>query len=398
MISVKTYGAVGNGKTDDFFTIQEAINKESELYFPKGKYVVSDTIKVPSNKKLVFEEGAVLFLKAKTKRKRGDFLLTNSDIEKGNENIEIIGATFDGNNGFYKHKRPKDIFKKDGYSGVLINFCNVKNLTLLKITLKNPVAYFTRFCKIDGFLIEDITLESKKIKPNQDGIHFAGKVSSGVVRNVKASSYGQTNDDLLALNADDYMGRIEEFDTECGEIENVLFENIYAESCHDAVRFLSYRSAIRNLTFRNLNVGFRKHAIDNNAARGCRAELFKEEDEPNGVGCIENVKFLDCTFWHTEEYPLFWKGSIGILPHPYVMWGAIGDKVEIKNCRFIDPPPLKRFFKIRPKKDRKKFPAFMMNNVVKEKVVCGEKTYYIEKKEDKIILSDFIDLSIDITK
>lgn len=398
MVSVKQYGAEGNGKKDDLFAVQKAIDNEKELFFPKGIYLISDTIKIPSDRKLTFESGSKLKLKAKTKRKRGDFLLTNSDITGGNENITITGATLDGNNGYYKHKRPKNIFKKDGYSGILINFCNVKNLTLSNLTLQDPVSYYTRFCKIDGFLIEDIILKSKRILPNQDGIHFAGKVKNGTVKNVRAESYGQTNDDLLALNADDYLGRIEEFDTECGEIENVLFDTVYAESCHDAVRLLSYRSAIRNVTFKNLNVGFRRCAIDNNAARGCRAELFKEEDEPNGVGRIENVKFLDCTFWHTKEYPLFWKGSIGVLSHPYIKWGAIGNNVEMKNCRFIDPPPLRKFLKIKTKNTGKGFPAFLINNVINETVVADGKTYRIEKKEDELILSDLTDLSINVTK
>ena len=389
---------MGNGRTDDFSPLQNAINNEKELYFPIGTYIVSDTIKIPSDRKLLFERGAVLRLKASSPRKRGDFLLTNADEKNGNENITVIGATFDGNNGYRYHKRPNDIFKKDGYSGILINFCNVKNLTLSKITLQNPVSYFTRFCKIDGFLIEDIVLKSKKIKPNQDGIHFAGNVRNGYVKNVRADSYGQTNDDLLAINADDYPDRIEEFDTECGVIENILFEDIHAESCHDAVRLISYRSAIRNLTFKNLNVGFRRYAIDNNAARGCRAELFREEDEPNGVGSVENVKFLDCTFWHTTEYPLFWKGSTGDRPHPYIIWGSIGKAVEIKNCRFIDPPPLHKIFKKKIKNGKEDFPYFMINNVVQQTIDSDGKIYNIEKKEDKIILSEFNNLSIDVTK
>ena len=402
MVSVIEYGAAGNGRKDDFLAVQKALGREKEIFFPSGTYIVSDTIKVPSDRKLVFEKGASLKLRAVSPRKRGDFLLTNEDIYGGNENITIIGATFDGNNEFRYHKRPNDIFKKDGYSGILVNFCNVKNLTLSDITLKDPVAYYTRFCKVDGFLIENITLISKKIKPNQDGIHFAGKVKNGVVKNVKAESWGQTNDDLLALNADDFMGRIEEFDTECGEIENVTFEDIYAESCHDAVRLLSYRSAIRNITFKNLKIGFRVKAIDCNAARGCRAELFKEEDEPNGVGQVENVTFEDCVFWHTKKYPIFWKGSFGGFPHPFVCWGSNADGVKIKNCRFVDAPPLPD--RTVPsllnvvKFDKKSFPAFSAKNITKSEIIADGKTYRIEKKEDVVTLSDFQDLEIISTR
>ncbi len=189
MVSVKKYNAVGDGKKDDLIAVQKAIDSEEELFFPRGVYIVSDTIKVPSDRKLTFEEGAVIKLKAATKRKRGDFLLTNKNTETGDKNITIVGATFDGNNGYKNHKRPKNFFQKDGYSGVLINFRNVKNLILEDIVLQNPVAYYTRFCQIDGFSINNIELKSKRVKLNQDGIHFAGEVRNDEVKKIRITTY-----------------------------------------------------------------------------------------------------------------------------------------------------------------------------------------------------------------
>ncbi len=405
MKNIKEYGAIGNGLKDDFPAINKALENESELLFPKGRYVISQTLYIPSDRKLVFEEGAVLKLRSKKKCRRGDFLLSNKNTKDGDKNIEINGATFDGNNGFFKHKRSLDIFKKDGYSGILINFCNVKNLILRDITLENPVAYFMRFCKIDGFLIEDIELKSKKVMPNQDGIHFAGEVRNGTVRNVRATTYGQTNDDLLALNADDYMGRVEEFDTVCGTIENVLFENIYADNCHDGVRLLSYTSAIRNIQFRNLNIGARGYVVECNAARGCRAELFKEEDEPSGVGKIENVSFTDCTFWHAKDELLFWTGTRLSKPHPLVLWGSLADKAVFKNCRFIDMPLLSsgllqtyKNTKKRKKYNKSDYPAFLAKNITNEEICFDGKIEKIIKKEDSLTIPVFTDLSIKSTK
>ena len=405
MVSVKKYDAVGDGKKDDLIAVQKAIDNEQELFFPRGEYIVSDTIKVPSDRKLTFEEGAVIKLKAATKRKRGDFLLTNKNTETGDKNITIVGATFDGNNGYKNHKRPKNIFQKDGYSGVLINFRNVKNLVLEDLVLQNPVAYYTRFCQIDGFSINNIELKSKRVKLNQDGIHFAGEVRNGEVKNIRVTTYGQTNDDLIAINADDYPDRIEEFDTVSGTIENVLFENIYAESCHDGVRLLSCDSVIRNLTFRNLNVGFRKCAVECNAARGCRAELFKEEDRPLGVGKIERVTFENCTFYHTREYPLFWRGSFGLIPHPLIQWGSLSDDVAFIGCRFIPAPPLKKGVLQRIKNflerkgyNPKHFPAFRAKFLTNTEIYANGEKFIIEKKEDVVVLSDFTDLTINSIK
>ena len=404
-ISVKTFGAVGDGKKDDFFAVQKAIDGAEGIFFPCGVYVVSDTVRVPSNRKLIFERGATLKLKARTKRKRGDFLLCNKNEKTGDENILIEGATFDGNNGWRNHKRPKDIFKKDGYSGVLINFNNVKNLVLRDVTLQNPVAYYTRFCRIDGFRLENVTLKSDRILPNQDGIHLAGEVRHGVVKNVRADSFGQTNDDLLALNADDFPGRIEEFDTVCGDIEDIVFEDVYAESCHDAVRLLSYVSAIRNIVFRNLNVGFRQRAVDNNAARGCRAELFKEEDCPRGVGRVENVLFENCNFWHTKEFPLGWKADFGREKHSFICWGSKGDNVRFVGCRFVPSPPLGGGFLQRKvnaarlrKYDGNDYPLFELIHLTDQTVTADGKIFKAVTKEDAVVLKRFEELSIAVTE
>ena len=52
MVSVKKYDAVGDGKKDNLIAVQKAIDNEQELFFPRGVYIVSDTIKVPSDRKL----------------------------------------------------------------------------------------------------------------------------------------------------------------------------------------------------------------------------------------------------------------------------------------------------------------------------------------------------------
>lgn len=43
-ISVKDFGAVGDGKADDTKAIQEAISSEETIYFPAGNYVISQPI------------------------------------------------------------------------------------------------------------------------------------------------------------------------------------------------------------------------------------------------------------------------------------------------------------------------------------------------------------------
>ena len=45
-VSVKTYGAVGDGLTDDTVAIQSAINASNNVYFPSGVYAISSSIQL----------------------------------------------------------------------------------------------------------------------------------------------------------------------------------------------------------------------------------------------------------------------------------------------------------------------------------------------------------------
>jgi Gluconolactonase len=52
-VNIKSLGAKGDGKTDDYSIIQAAIDKYETIYFPDGWYKVSETIKLKSNTALI---------------------------------------------------------------------------------------------------------------------------------------------------------------------------------------------------------------------------------------------------------------------------------------------------------------------------------------------------------
>lgn len=56
-VDVRDYGAVGNGTTDDTAAIQAAINTGKNVYFPHGRYLVSDTLEVTDNYQSLFADG-----------------------------------------------------------------------------------------------------------------------------------------------------------------------------------------------------------------------------------------------------------------------------------------------------------------------------------------------------
>lgn len=61
-VSVKDYGAVGDGSTDDTTAIQNALDANSDIYFPTGNYVVSSTLTVPSFRRLEGGPNAVIWV------------------------------------------------------------------------------------------------------------------------------------------------------------------------------------------------------------------------------------------------------------------------------------------------------------------------------------------------
>lgn len=91
IVSVKDFGAVGDGITDDTTAIQNAISSSygKTLLFPKGTYVCSD-LSVTQNIKFLGEQNSILFYKA-----NGAVALvsvTGTSTNFGSENL-----TYDGN-------------------------------------------------------------------------------------------------------------------------------------------------------------------------------------------------------------------------------------------------------------------------------------------------------------
>lgn len=298
MHNVVTHGAIGDGINDDTSAIQALLDGgHKEVFIPAGRYRITRTLKVDSFTSIVADPDATLFVCGETEHDAESFLLTNRDHAFGNASIHISGGIWDGNKQGRTNFKDTDLFNTAACTGTVLNFCNVRDLILSDFIVANSVVYFIRMCMLENFEIRNIGFQSEIIENNQDGLHFNGFVKNGVVENIKALTKGQTNDDLIALNADDAMHRLENTGMVCGPIENILFRNLYAEDCHTAVRILSYVSPIRNIRFENVVAGCRNFAINMDAARYCRTPLFVDCDFPEGVGCVQNIVFDGLKVW-----------------------------------------------------------------------------------------------------
>ncbi len=303
-LNIRDLGAIGNGQADDSSAIQSALDaaegKNITVYIPSGTYRIGKTLYIGNDTAIRCDSGARLFVCEKQPKKRGDFLLSNRDIVNGNRNVAICGGTWDGNFDGRNNNKPADLFDPDAFSGSTLNFVNVKNLTLSGLALRNSVVYYIRMAKLDGFVIRDISFASERTAYNQDGLHFAGEVRHGLIENITAEP-GQTNDDMIAFNADDSMVRLENHDLCCGPIEDITVRGVYAENCYTGFRMLSVNSPIRNIHMEDIYLGCRHFAINMDGARHCRTPLIGPGEKRSGSGHIENITVDGMTVWTTEK-------------------------------------------------------------------------------------------------
>ncbi len=122
----------------------------------------------------------------------GDWVLGEPE-----ENIKITGGIWDSNGG----KNPRQSYRwgSFGFRGHLMQIVNVRGFVLRDTKLYDPDAYFFEAAVLCGFTIENIMLDMRELRPNQDGIHLEGECYNGVISNI----YGRTWDDMVALNGGD---------------------------------------------------------------------------------------------------------------------------------------------------------------------------------------------------
>ncbi len=285
-------GIVGDGVHDDTAGLQALLDSgEHEIRVPAAKVclLISKTLKVHSNQSVVFDRYTVIRMKAGSDQ----IMIANDDHEKGNENISLVGGIWDMNNleqslTEYQECRQKGTKFADRaydpayYIGVLMRFNRVKNLSICGLTLKDPVTFGMQLGHLRQFTIADIVFDYNLRRTNMDGVHLNGDCRWGRIANLK----GTTNDDLVALNADD--GRWGEMSR--GAIEDVSVDGIFAENGYTAVRLLSAGSPIRRIQLANIFGTYRYNVVSltNHRVHPGAASTF-EDISIRGVFCSKSA-------------------------------------------------------------------------------------------------------------
>ncbi len=216
---VKQCGAIGDGVADDTMAILRALSGgQRTVVIPPGTYKISEALKVESNTTIQADPKAIIRLADHAGTNVGVFLLTNRDPAGGNTNITVEGGIWDGNNEHNPRGRDGDT---NGYTGAAINFIKVSHLTLRNLTVRNPEAFSIRLGEVEHFMVDDLRFDHSVIRLNQDGVHVGGFCRHGVIRKLRALTKRTTNDDMVAINADDATDRVINLGMKCGPIRDI---------------------------------------------------------------------------------------------------------------------------------------------------------------------------------
>lgn len=139
-VSVKSFGAKGDGITDDTAAFNNALKNLNGriLFVPKGTYIIKETILIPSNTAIA-GDGETSVLQA------CDGFPVGDDILKiyNNSNISITNIAVDGNSSINN--------KAAGYSHIdgvhLLDIWNASNVTVEKCHFRNNIYCAIRLIK-----------------------------------------------------------------------------------------------------------------------------------------------------------------------------------------------------------------------------------------------------------
>lgn len=246
-------GVKGDGVHDDTEAIQAALDTRRGLVYlptPSAHYVISKTLVIHSGQTLRLDRSAVIRL-----ADHADSLMLMNASGESCRGISVEGGIWDGNNA---NQTPHDFspqvaYDPNRYLGVLMRFDGVRNLRIANLTLKDPESFAVQMGNIEQFTVENIDFDYNMLRLNMDGIHLNGNCRHGRIANLK----GATNDDMVALNADD--GGIAEMAR--GPISDVQVDGLFCENGYTAVRLLSAGSPVSRVRLSNIFGTYRYNVV-----------------------------------------------------------------------------------------------------------------------------------------
>lgn len=260
VVNVKQYGAKGDGTTDDSDAIQACLDNSKNIIFTKANYYITKSLNISSNIR-IDGQGAKIFTDIESNTIN---TFTGSNLT----NVEICNFEFDGS-----------------YRSISIE--NSTYIRLHDLTIKT-IGWGILLKLTNYFNVENITFNQTRTSDysNTDGVHVNGG-KHGIIRNI----YGTTDDDMIALNADETSGLI-------GDIIDVVVDHVVTVNSQE------YGSL--NATYRGIKIYSRGSRIDDILIKNCVIAsdhdecvlIFRHTANTSNIG---NIIIENCTFYKNHS-------------------------------------------------------------------------------------------------
>jgi hypothetical protein len=323
MISVKDFGATGDGSTDDTTAIRNAVAVCSgkKLYFPSGTYLVSGIIDLVSNMSIVGDVKQSIL-----KIKSGTYSSANASIFRAANvgNIYIYGIDFNGNKGNIGTTRNPINTIFNSYS-VIYDTCRWISCEGVCLNISTDPQY----CQI----LSCIFYQCGGATDNSDGyrnqaIAFSGSSSTNSLGTQIRGNYfyAQGLDCISMTNCNDIV------------ISDNIAEDSYSFLYNNPVPYRSVNVTVTGNVIRNTNQGSLSNAvnpvaIDLPCVSNCTIvgnAIYKCAQ--SGIGIFEgssNVVIDGNTLLDCGISPVSWVGGISV-------GGGLGSASNISEVVITD--------------------------------------------------------------
>lgn len=242
VFSVKTYGAVGNGSTDDTTSIQAAFNAANTagggiVFFPPGfNFLISAPLVVYSNT-TVSAMGATITLAANSNCNMLIDAAHNANVQTVPStifNVTVIGGTWDrGNNNGTNNGTHSIVL---GGNTPIVEKCIFKS---------TAGKYSLLFQNAINFVARDLYMNNTF----SDGVHIQGPSARGYIENIR----GTTGDDMVAITPNDYSAYT--WGNE-GDVTDILIDGVQIinQAIANAVRILGGKKGSTVLNTKRIKV------------------------------------------------------------------------------------------------------------------------------------------------
>jgi hypothetical protein len=297
-VNIKIYGAIGDGITDDTLAIQNAINSESKLYFPKGRYKVSNPIYPRSDTILISDNATIYYTK-----EHGVNVLYPALYFKNNiHNVDMLGHwIFEGdtpNSAFNKATAtPDDTYVqglkiKENCSNIYIESFEGYNFSggALEIGTDAPATIPPSHITIDSMKVYNCWNVNMSITSGTD-IHIKNIETYGAVSN---PSFAQVGVDIEVNTPNDVL-------------ENIQIDKIITHSNEIGFQVLTMSQLQKGITvneidsFENSDNGI--NLLD---ATNCTIELVNiHHNKGAGVfieGTFKNISLKSGTLFNNKNH------------------------------------------------------------------------------------------------